>query len=77
MIQQQWFIRSEKETLCRFHEDYSLFTINVMFQPLSLINEYPEQKRNLITSINTFDLEEIDYFGGDEKVRLLQKYLLS
>ena len=73
----QWFIRSEKETLCRFHEDYSLFTINVMFQPLSLIHNYPEQKRNLITSIKTFDAEEIDYFGGDEKVRLLQKYLLS
>ena len=36
-----------------------------------------EQKRNLITSIKTFDAEEIDYFGGDEKVRLLQKYLLS
>ena len=73
----QWFIRSEKETLCRFHEDYSLFTINVMFQPLSLIHSYPEQKQNLITSINTFDAEEIDYFGGDKKVRLLQKYLLS
>jgi len=63
--------------LCRFHEDYSLFTINVMFQPLSLIHSYPEQKRNLITSINTFDAEETDYFGGDEKVRLLKKYLLS
>jgi hypothetical protein len=73
----QWFIRSEKETLCRFHEDYSLFTINVMFQPLSLIHNYPEKKRNLISSINTFDEEEINYFGGEEKVRLLQKYLLS
>ena len=71
-----WFIRSEKETLCRFHEDYSLFTINVMFQPLSLIHSYPEQKQNLITSINTLDAEEIDYFGGEKKVRLLQKYLL-
>ena len=47
----QWFIRSEKETLCRFHEDYSLFTINVMFQPLSLIHSYPEQKQNLVTRI--------------------------
>ena len=73
----QWFIRSEKETLCRFHEDYSLFTINVMFQPLSLIHNYPEHKQNLITSINTFDAEEIDYFGGHKKVNLLQKYLLS
>jgi hypothetical protein len=73
----QWFIRSEKETLCRFHEDYSLFTINVMFQPLYLIHEHPKQKSNLISSINTFDAEEIDYFGGNKKVKLLLKYLLS
>ena len=72
-----WYIRSEKETLCRFHEDYSLFTINVMFQPLYLVHEYPKQKSNLISSINTFDAEEIDYFGGNEKVKLLLKYLLS
>ena len=58
--------RSEKETLCRFHEDYSLFTINVMFQPLSLIHNYPEKKRNLISSIKTFDEEEINYFGGEK-----------
>ena len=42
----EWFIRSEKETLCRFHEDYSLFTINVLFQPLYLIHEHGEQKQN-------------------------------
>ena len=73
----KWFIRSEKETLCRFHEDYSLFTINVLFQPLHLIHDYPDQKRNLISSINTLDAEEINYFGGDQKVKLLLKYLLS
>jgi len=72
-----WFIRSEKETLCRFHEDYSLFTINVLFQPLRFINQYPIQKHNLIKSINTFDDNEIDYFGGQNKVDLLLKYLLS
>jgi hypothetical protein len=73
----EWFIRSEKETLCRFHEDYSLFTINVMFQPLNLVHEHPKQKNNLISSINTFDAEEIEYFGGNEKVELLLKYLLT
>ena len=72
-----WFIRSEKETLCRFHEDYSLFTINVLFQPLRAINEYPTQKHNLIKSINTFDDDEIDYFGGRNKINLLLKYLSS
>lgn len=74
---EQWYIRSERETLCRFHEDYSLFTINVMFQPLSLVHQYPKQKQNLILSINRLDAEEIEYFGGDQKVRLLQNYLLS
>jgi hypothetical protein len=37
----------------------------------------PDQKRNLISSINTLDAEEINYFGGDQKVKLLLKYLLS
>ena len=46
-----WFIRSEKETLCRFHENYSLFTINVLFQPLKIIFDYPEQKRNYLSNI--------------------------
>jgi hypothetical protein len=48
-----------------------------MFQPLNLVHEYPKQKNNLISSINTFDAEEIEYFGGNEKVELLLKYLLT
>jgi hypothetical protein len=44
---------------------------------LSHINQYPIQKHNLIQSINTFDDDEIDYFGGQNKVDLLLKYLLS
>lgn len=71
-----WFIRSEKETLCRFHEEYSLFTINVIFQPLHEIFNYPEQKECLLKSINTFDDEEIDYFGGPKKIDVLQQYLI-
>ena len=39
----QWFIRSEKETLCRYHEDYSLFTINVMFQPLKYVHQFHDK----------------------------------
>jgi hypothetical protein len=47
------------------------------FNQLHLIHDYPDQKRNLISSINTLDAEEINYFGGDQKVKLLLKYLLS
>ena len=70
-------IRSEKETLCRFHEDYSLFTINVLFQPLKIIFDYPEQKNNLILSLQRLDKDEADYFGGIPKIKTLLEYLLG
>ena len=70
-----WFIRSEKETLCRFHEDYSLFTINVLFEPLKTIFDYPEQKQNLILSLEGLDKDEADYFGGNKKINILLEYL--
>lgn len=73
----EWFIRSEKETLCRFHEDYSLFTINVMFQPLRLAHKHPQQKQNLINSLTNFDDAETAYFGGTKKIQLLFDYLSS
>ena len=70
----EWFIRSEKETLCRFHEDYSLFTINVLFQPLHLIHEY-RTKTKFNQEFKGFDDAEISYFGGAKKIELLLKYL--
>jgi hypothetical protein len=70
-----WFIRSEKETLCRFHEKYSLFTINLMFQPLQAIFKFSKARNDLIDSIKTFDDDEIEYFGGEKKIRILQNYL--
>jgi hypothetical protein len=71
----KWFIRSERETLCRFHEDYSLFTINVFFQPLKLAHEHSHQKQDLINSLRSFDDAEISYFGGEKKIHLLLNYL--
>ena len=70
-----WFIRSEKETLCRYHEDYSLFTINVLFQPLKEIFNHLKQKQNLINSLQKLDKDEADYFGGNTKINLLLEYL--
>ena len=71
----EWFVRSERETLCRFHERYSLFTINVFFQPLKFIFKYSNSKSSLIRSIKSFDIDEIKYFGGENKVDKLLKYL--
>ena len=73
----EWFIRSEKETICRYHEDYSLFTINVLFQPLKEIFNHPQQKQNLINSLEQLDEDESDYFGGNTKISILLEYLLD
>ena len=70
-----WYIRSEKETLCRFHKDYSLFTINVLFEPLNKIVDYPDALRGLIKSLETFDEDESVYFGGSNKINILLEYL--
>lgn len=71
----EWFIRTEKETLCRFHKEYSLFTINVFFQPLHFAHDYPQQKQSLIDSLISFDDAEVTYFGGTKKIQLLLDYL--
>jgi len=73
----EWFIRSEKETICRYHEDYSLFTINVLFQPLKEIFNHPQQKQNLINSLEQLDEDESYYFGGNTKISILLEYLLD
>ena len=73
----EWFIRSEKETICRYHKDYSLFTINVLFQPLKEIFNHPQQKQNLINSLEQLDEDESDYFGGNTKISILLEYLLD
>ena len=71
----RWFLRSERETLCRFHDDYLLFTINVRFAPLREIVHYPSALEDLATSLSHFDADEIDYFGGDAKYHRLSEYL--
>jgi hypothetical protein len=72
---ENWFLRSERETLCRFHDDYLLFTINVRFAPLRDIVHYPLALEDLTASLSRFDSEEIDYFGGGPKYQRLGEYL--
>ncbi len=70
-----WFVRSERETICRFHEDFALFTINVRFAELREIQDYPDARRDLIKSLESFDREEVEYFGGQSKYQQLIEYL--
>ena len=70
-----WHIRSERETICRINKNFSLFAINVRFQPLNLIHQYPLQKEALFKSIERLDKEETHYFGGEEKKKILLEFL--
>ena len=45
-----WFIRSERETLCRLSEDYLLFTINPRFFPLTDLQQYPRGQPLIFTA---------------------------
>jgi hypothetical protein len=46
-----------------------------MFQPLQAIFRFSKARSDLIESIKTFDDDEIEYFGGKKKIRILQNYL--
>jgi hypothetical protein len=72
---EQWFIRSERETLCALNEEYLLFTINPRFQPLADIACYPDAQKDLLTTMASFDEDEIEYFGGTEKHRRVIAYV--
>lgn len=73
----QWYLRSERETLCRFSDDFLLFTINVRFAPLRDVFRYPVALADLQTSLAVFDEDEVAYFGGADKYRRLRAYLAT
>ena len=72
-----WFVRSERETICKIHDDYSLFTIRVSFAPLNEIHAYEDAKAGMLKSLKAMDKDEINYFGGAKKVKTLIEYLDS
>ena len=43
-----------EETICKYSDKYSLFAINVRFQPLRVIRDYENAKRGLIDSLERF-----------------------
>ena len=73
----EWIIRSERETLCRYDEKYSLFAINVRFQKLSFIDKFNDAKESLKNSLLRLDKDELTYFGGQLKLDLILSYLDS
>ena len=72
-----WIVRSERETLYKFDESFSLFAINVRFQRLSDIFKFDAAKEGLQLSLERMDAEEIEYFGGDKKIKIIHKYITS
>ena len=54
---------------------FSLFSINVRFQKLSYILDFDEAKTSLFQSLQNFDDDESNYFGGRLKINLLLDYL--
>ena len=72
-----WYVRSERETLCRFSDDYLLFTINTRFQSLAAIAAYPAAQADLLDTICGLDADEADYFGGSDKCQMIEDFLRS
>jgi len=72
-----WIVRSERETLYKYDESYSLFAINVRFQRLSDIFQFNAAKEGLQLSLERMDTDEIEYFGGDKKIKTIHKYITS
>ena len=72
-----WIVRSERETLCKFSDDHSLFAINVRFQKLSSILKFQEAIEGLKRSLENMDQEEINYFGGNRKVDKIFEFITS
>jgi len=74
---EDWIVRSERETLCKFSKDYSLFAINVRFQKLSSILMFKDAMTGLKRSLEGMDQQETDYFGGDKKVEKILDFIAS
>lgn len=72
---EQWFVRCERQSLCRISERYLLFTIDVICEPLADIESFVDAQTDLVTALATMDADEINHFGGLEKHRRLADYV--
>jgi hypothetical protein len=72
-----WYVRSERQTLCRITENCVLFTIGVRCEPLKSIRNFNTALDDLLVSLRTMDRGEIEHFGGTLKHGRLVKRLLQ
>lgn len=70
-----WFVRSERQTLCRLTDRYLLFSIDVRCEPLADIVAYPAARDDLIAALVRMDCDEVAHFGGCDKHARLIAYL--
>lgn len=72
-----WFVRVERQTLCKLSPRYLLFTIDVLCEPLVHITQFPQARVDLARSLRGMDADEIEHFGGLDKFGRLLEYLQS
>ena len=70
-----WYIRSERETVCKLDKNFLLFTINTEFYPLKAIFDYELARSDLVAAINALDNNQKEYFGGQDKCSRILSYL--
>ena len=70
-----WYIRSERETVCKLDEHFLLFTINTEFYPLKAIFDYEQARSDLVAAIDALDANQKEYFGGLDKCFKVLSYL--
>jgi hypothetical protein len=73
----EWYVRSERQTLCRIAERYTLFTIFVTCHPLSQIRSHPLALEDLLKALRAMDVDEVEHFGGRTKQRRLIEQLVE
>jgi len=75
---QRWFVRSERQTVCRLDDRYVLFGIEVVCEPLRHIADFPMAREGLQRALLAIPPGRgLEYFGGADKVRRLSHYLGS
>jgi len=72
---EDWFVRSEYQSLCKLSDRYLLFTIEVRCEPLADVTRFADTGADLLKSLVRMSAPEIVYFGGLEKHRRLSDYV--
>ena len=70
-----WYIRSERQTLCKISARYLLFTIDVVTEPLADLVHFVEAAVDLNLSLQRMDEDEVQHFGGVDKHCRLMSYV--